>query len=85
MTSGNPRGKHGWWPVDWIAFVLALGLALSVVLILAVSAFQVVFGHFPQVTISDNASQIITSVISALAGLLGAYFGRNRSGRKPPE
>lgn len=81
----EPNGKHDWWPVDWIAFVLASGLALSIVLILAVSAFQVIFGHFPQVSLSDNATQIITSVASGLTALLGAYFGRNRSGRKPPE
>jgi hypothetical protein len=73
--------RRRWRAVDWIALVLALGLALAIVLILVVSAIQVTHGSFPQVKLSDNATQIITAGMGGLTGLLGAYIGTNRAGK----
>ena len=65
-------------PVDWIAFILAIGLSLTIILILVVSAIQVVHGSFPQVTLSENATQIMIAATGGVTGLLGAYIGTNR-------
>lgn len=84
-AGGGPVRGRGWRPVDWVALVLALGLALTIVLILVVSGIQVTQGHFPQVTLSDNATQIITAGTGGLTGLIGAYIGVSRKGRGPPD
>lgn len=73
-----------WRPVDWIALVLALSLGLAVVLILVVSAIQITRGSFPQVNLSENATQVLTAGIGGFIGLLGAYIGLNRGDKKPP-
>lgn len=66
-----------------VALVLALSLGLTVVLILVVSAIQVVHGSFPQVKLSENSTQIIIAGTGGLTGLLGAYIGLNRADNKP--
>ena len=74
-----------WQAVDLVALVLALGLSLAIVMILVVTGIQVVIGgSFPQVTLSDNATQIITTGMGGLTGLLGAYIGVNRKDKDPP-
>lgn len=83
MTSPDRK----WRPVDWVAMVLASSLGLTIVLILVVSAIQVTHGSFPQVKLSENATQIIIAGSGGLTGLLGAYIGTNRNRRppRPPE
>lgn len=70
-------------PVDWVALVLALSLGLTVVLILLVSAVQIVNSSFPQVKLSENATQVLIAGVGGLTGLLGAYIG-NASAKRPP-
>lgn len=66
--------------VDWIALILAAGLSLTIVLIIVVSAIQVVHGSFPQVTLSENATQLLIAVTGGVIGILGAYIGVNKKG-----
>ena len=80
-----PRIPVQWHPVDWVALVLATGLSLTIVLILVASTIQIVHGSFPQVKLSDNATQIITTGMGGLTGLIGAYIGVNRAKREPPD
>lgn len=66
------RGRE---PVDYVAVILALALGLVAVLILVATMVQIVNAAFPQVELSDNASQVLTTAVGALAGLLGSYIG----------
>lgn len=80
------KGSNGnnkvWHPVDWVALVLAMALGLNAVLILIISAIQITRGSFPQVQLSENATQILIAVSGGLVGLLGAYIGGSR-GKRP--
>jgi hypothetical protein len=68
-----------WRPVDWVAFILASGLSLTIILILIVSAIQILEGRIPQVELSENATQIMIAGTGGLTGLLGAYIGTQRN------
>jgi hypothetical protein len=70
-------------PVDWVAVILAVGLSALVLLILAATMLQITHNSFPEVTLSDNATQILTGATGALTGLLGGYIG-GRVGRRDP-
>ena len=72
-----------WRAVDWVAMVLAISLGLTIVLILVVSAIQITHGSFPQVKLSENATQVLIAGTGGVTGLLGAYIGLNRD-KKPP-
>jgi hypothetical protein len=79
------KGRVQWHAVDVVALVLAMGLTISLCLILVVTGIQVVKGgSFPKVELSENATQILIAGMGGLTGLLGAYIGVNRQ-RKPPE
>jgi hypothetical protein len=65
--------------------VLAVGLSLTIVLILVISAIQITQGRIPQVQLSENATQVLVAGIGGLIGLLGAYIGVNRDRKPPPE
>ena len=82
----TPKRKHvsQWRPVDRVALVLALGLSITIVLILIGSMIQITRGSFPQVNLSENATQVLIAGTGGLTGLLGAYIGLNRD-KKPPE
>lgn len=85
----RPKLPTQWRPVDIVAFILASGLSLSIILILIVTGIQVVIGGtFPKVELSENATQILIAGIGGFTGLLGAYIGLNRGGKgngKDPE
>jgi hypothetical protein len=66
------RGRD---PVDTVAMILALALGLVAVLILVATMVQILNSAFPQVELSDNASQVLTTAVGALAGLIGSYIG----------
>lgn len=76
----EPRRRHiiHWHPVDFVALVLSAGLALTVLLILVVSAIQITQGRIPEVMLSENATQVLIAGIGGMVGLLGAYIGINR-------
>jgi len=79
------KSRTQWRPVDWIALVLAVALGLAIVLILVATMIQIVNSSFPQVKLSDNATQLLIAGTGGLTGLLGAYIGSNRSSRRPPD
>lgn len=82
----RPKLPTPWRPVDIIAFVLAAGLSLSILLILIVTGIQVVIGgSIPKVELSENATQILIAGIGGLTGLLGAYIGLNRGDKGKAE
>jgi hypothetical protein len=81
MSRKNPVQ---WRPVDLVALVLALGLSLSILMILIATTVQIINSSFPQVKLSENATQVLIAATGGLTGLLGAYIGTNRGGR-PPE
>ena len=62
-------------PVDVVAVILATALGLVAVLILVATMVQIVQSSLPQVELSENASQVLTTAVGALAGLLGSYIG----------
>lgn len=72
-----------WRPVDWVALILALSLGITIILILVATMVQIVSGSFPQVKLSDNATQLLVAGTGGLTGLLGAYIGSSRD-KKPP-
>lgn len=64
-----------------MAVILAAALGLVAVLILVATMVQIVQSSLPQVELSENASQVLTTAVGALAGLLGSYIGgRHRRG-----
>jgi hypothetical protein len=59
---------------DHVALVLALSLGLLGSLILIGTIVQILHGN-PEVTLSDNAGQILIATVSGLTGVLGGYMG----------
>ena len=76
---GPPRSPRR--PVDTVALVLAAALGLVANLILVGTIVQILHGN-PEVTLSENATQILIAATSGLTGLLGAYIGYHQ--RPPP-
>jgi hypothetical protein len=62
--------------------ILAVALGLIANLILIGTIVQILHGN-PEVTLSENATQILIAATSGLTGLLGAYIGYHH--RPPPE
>jgi hypothetical protein len=71
-----------WRPVDRVAMVLACGLGLLGNLILVVTMVQIIDHQSPELTLSENATQIIITIAGGITGLLGAYVGVNRGRRR---
>jgi hypothetical protein len=67
-VSGRPVGP------DHVALVLAVGLALLASLILVGTIVQILHGN-PEVSLSENATQILIASVSGLTGVLGGYMG----------
>lgn len=57
-----------------MALVLALGLGLLANLILIGTIVQILHGN-PEVTLSENATQILIASTSGITGVLGGYMG----------
>ena len=70
---------HRWDPIDVVAMILAVSLGATVLLILVVTAIQIVDHQTPDLTLSENATQILIAGIGGFTGLLGAYIGVRRS------
>jgi hypothetical protein len=65
---------------DRVALVLAVALGLVAGLILVGTIVQILHGN-PEVTLSENATQILIASVSGLTGVLGGYMGY-RLGRR---
>jgi uncharacterized membrane protein YfcA len=62
-------------PVDVVALVLAASLGATVLMILIATTVQILNSSFPQVTLSENATQVLIAGVGGLTGLIGAYIG----------
>jgi hypothetical protein len=67
--------------VDRVALVLAVALGLVVVLIIVATMVQILNNNRPEVSLSENATQVLIAGVGGLTGLLGAYIG---SRQQPP-
>lgn len=56
-----------------VAVVLAVGLATAVNLITFAAAYDAIFSKGPG--LSENATQILTTVFGGMIGVLGSYVG----------
>lgn len=65
-------------PVDTVAIILALSLGMVANLILIATMVQILDHQTPDLTLSENATQILIAATSGLTGLLGAYIGVHR-------
>lgn len=72
--------------VDLVALVLAIGLALTVVLILVATMVQILNNapDVPEIQLSENSTQILIAAIGGIVGVLGSYIGHRLHERKPP-
>jgi hypothetical protein len=61
--------------LDWIAFVLAAGLSLSVVVLVLGVVWAAIKHGNSAATLSENESQVLTTAFGGLIGLLGAWVG----------
>jgi hypothetical protein len=64
-----------WRGVDLVAVILAIGFSSVVLLILVATIVQILHNERPEVTLSENATQILTSTVGGLSGILGGYVG----------
>jgi len=68
----GPRNIH---PVDLVAIILACGLVLIAFLIGVSLMINVAEGHNPTPTLGENTTQVLTTVLGGLIGILGGYIG----------
>ena len=71
-----------------VAAILAIGLALTVVLIIVATMVQILNNKpdAPEIQLSENATQILIAAIGGIVGVLGGYVGhRLHSTPRPPE
>jgi hypothetical protein len=66
---------------DHVALALAVALGLVASLILVGTIVQILHGN-PEVTLSENATQILIASVSGLTGVLGGYMGYRLSKRE---
>ena len=76
--------------VDLVALVLAIALGVTVVLIMVSALINVVDHQAPTPTLGENTTQVLTSAIGGVVGILGAYVGysfrrRHSEGDTPGE
>jgi hypothetical protein len=76
-TASKRRGD--WGGPDVVAVVLAVGLALVASLILLGTIVQILHGN-PEVTLSENATQVLVGATGGLVGVLGGYMGFTAAG-----
>lgn len=62
---------------DVVAAILAVGLSLTVVLILVATIVQILNNSpdTPEIQLSENATQILIAAIGGIVGVLGGYVG----------
>ena len=70
--------------VDLVALVLALGLALTVVMIIVATTVQILHNqpHQPEIQLSENSTQVLIAAIGGIVGVLGGYIGHRLNDRR---
>jgi hypothetical protein len=58
---------------DWVAVILAVGLATAVNAITFAVLYDAIFSKGPG--LSDNATQVLTAALGGVIGVLGSYLG----------
>jgi hypothetical protein len=58
---------------DWVAVLLAVGIATAVNVITAAVLYDAIFSQGPG--LSDNATQLLTTAFGGIIGVLGSYVG----------
>jgi hypothetical protein len=61
--------------VDLIALVLAVSLGIAIVMIMVSAIINVVDHQAPTPTLGENTTQVLTSAMGGVVGILGAYVG----------
>jgi hypothetical protein len=59
---------------DWVAVILAIGLATAINSITFAALYEAIFKTGSS-GLSENATQILTGGFGAIAGILGGYVG----------
>ena len=67
-------------PRDVVAIVLATGLALALVIIVAAAMWDAVYSSDPG--LSENSTQVLIAGMGGIVGLLGGYLGGRAVGRR---
>jgi len=67
--------------VDLVAFVLALALATALILVGFSSVLNVALGRNPAPSLGENTTQVMTTVLGGIIGVLGSYVGYYVRGR----
>lgn len=66
---------------DWVAVILAAGLAIAVNTITVAVLWDAIASAGPG--LSENATQVLVTAFGGIIGVLGAYLGF-KAGRTPP-
>jgi len=74
--NGNARGRN------WVAIILAIGLATAINAFAVAVLYDAVFSSGPG--LSENATQVLTTAFGGIIGVLGAYVG-GRTSQRPDE
>lgn len=61
--------------VDLVAFVLALALAFTLILVTVTALVNVVQSPKSLFSLGENTTQVLTTVLGGIIGLLGSYMG----------
>ena len=73
--------------VDYVAIILATGVAFLVVLILIATIIQILHNApgVPEIQLSENSTQILIAAIGGILGVLGGYIGYQMKGNHMDE
>jgi len=72
MTA-TPEPGHRGGLRDWVAIILAVGLATALNVIVAAVLYDAIFSEGPG--LSENATQILTGWGGGIIGIVGSYLG----------
>jgi hypothetical protein len=73
-TDATDADEH--WAKDWVAVILAIGVATALNLITIAVLWTAVAGRSDvEGGLSENATQLLTAGISGTLGVLGAFLG----------
>ena len=64
-----------------VAFVLAVALGMTILLILVTAVIIIVDREAPTPSLGENTTQVLTSAVGGVVGILGAYIGYSFRGR----
>ena len=61
--------------VDLVAFVLSLALSITLVLVIVTALANVIQQPKSVFSLGENTTQVLTTVLGGIIGLLGSYMG----------